>query len=223
MVGNSYCVEVNYGVPRPAKTATSSTQSSKPTAGSKPSPTQSGLAQDCTAFYQAKSGDTCEKIVTSYETFSLDDFFRWNPAVGPSCSRLLANYYYCVATPGSFSKPTTRPSPTQSGIAKDCTTFYKVRPGDSCQGIVDEYSTFSFEDFNKWNPAVGLDCRSLFAGYYVCAGVPGTPTEKPKPDGPSPRQPGIVKTCDKYYRALSGDTGQGIVDKQGGNLKLQDL
>lgn len=105
------------------------------------------------------------------------------------------------------------PTPTQGGMATDCNKFYKVQSGDTCQIIVDKYGTFTLSDFYSWNAAVGLDCHSLWAGYYVCVAVPGSPTTKPPPSGPSPTQAGIIQSCNKYYQAASGDTCQGILDK----------
>ena len=78
--------------------------------------------------------------------------------------------------------------------------FYRVTAGDGCQDIVDKYETFSLNEFYKWNPAVGTSCQSLQAGYYVCVGVPGTPTQRPTsvaaPTGPLPTQSGIVTDCE---------------------------
>lgn len=47
---------------------------------------------------------------------------------------------------------------------------------------------------------MGSSCQSLQSGYYVCVGVPDTPTTRPKSappptNGPSPQQSGIVSTC----------------------------
>ncbi|PNY28156.1 LysM domain-containing protein [Tolypocladium capitatum] len=136
--------------------------------------------------------------------------------LGSGCN-LIQGLYYCIqvnyvsisflstspptATPTKSSAITTTsagngittPTPTQSGITNDCTTFYKVQSGDTCHGIVDKYGTFILADFSKWNPAVGADCGTLWTGYYVCVGVPGTPTTKPLPAGPSPTQAGIMQ------------------------------
>ncbi|KAK1751128.1 hypothetical protein QBC47DRAFT_417548 [Echria macrotheca] len=139
-VGNSYCVEVNFGEPRTTlvptpttttttlKTSTSSSKSStKPTTTptsttttrkqttptptptpttpgpAKPSPTQAGLISTCTSFYQAQKGDTCWALANQKfpGTFSLDDFYAWNPAVHTDCSGLQAGgavelYVFCA-------------------------------------------------------------------------------------------------------------------------------
>ncbi|KAK2742841.1 hypothetical protein FQN57_005132, partial [Myotisia sp. PD_48] len=222
-IGNSYCVEA------PTKpTATHPTTTSpSPTTSPKPSPTQEGIINTCVSFYKAISGDSCSSIVDTYGTFNLETFVNWNPAVKADCSGLWVGYYYCVGIPGTLtSKPTstatittpTGPSPTQTGIIKTCNRFYKAVSGDSCSSIVDTYGTFNLETFVNWNPAVKADCSGLWVGYYYCIGIPGTPTSKPTstattPTGPSPTQTGIIKTCNRFYKTVSGDSCSGIVDK----------
>ncbi|KAL8706619.1 MAG: hypothetical protein Q9201_000366 [Fulgogasparrea decipioides] len=163
----------------------------------------------------------------------------YNPSLKADCSGLKSGTAYCVeenygngpATPSSTSStssttssPTTitqiptGPSPVQSGINPQCTHFYKVESGDTCAGIVDKYHTFTLGDFYSWNPAVGQNCETLFAGYYVglshppltinrahclqvCVGIPETPTVPPTTTtvgatpGPSPTQSGLVSNC----------------------------
>ncbi|ODA78103.1 hypothetical protein RJ55_06706 [Drechmeria coniospora] len=73
-------------------------------------------------------------------------------------------------------------------------------------------------DSVKWNPTVGQECHGLWLGYYVCVGVPGTPKERQTPSSPSsvqpsPVQPGIDGSCQKFYKADRGDTCLAIVDK----------
>ncbi|RYO86656.1 hypothetical protein DL764_008976 [Monosporascus ibericus] len=236
-VGNSYCIEVNNGEPRPTTTSASSTVQPTPTEKPKPSPTQDGLIDTCNKFYFAVKSDTCNKIVKAHgNVFTFADFLKWNPAVGDDCSGLWAETYYCVGVPGTPTAPPTttpptptgdpKPSPTQDGLIDTCTKFYFAVAGDTCDKIVKAHGTFTFADFVNWNPAVGEDCSGLWAKTYYCVGVPGTPTARPtttkppqttttKPGGPSPTQDGIVANCQRYYKAVSGDTCQKIVDKYG--------
>ncbi|RDW72383.1 uncharacterized protein DSM5745_07555 [Aspergillus mulundensis] len=230
VVGNSYCVEVNYGTPLPTPTTAEPTATASP----KPSPTQEGLADTCTAFYMAATGDSCQKIVDKYRTFTVDDFLTWNPAVGEDCAGLWAEYYYCVGVPGTPTTPLptptttptpTGPSPTQDGIVENCTTFYQAAKGDTCQKIVSKYGTFTQEDLITWNPALGDDCSGLWAEYYYCVGVPGSPTTRPTTStststattssGPSPTQTGIIGTCTSFQKAVKGDTCAAIAQEHG--------
>ncbi|KAL8996011.1 MAG: hypothetical protein Q9169_004392, partial [Polycauliona sp. 2 TL-2023] len=201
-----------------------------------PSPTQSGLITTCKPFYKVQDGDYCEKIATSYGTFSLADFYTWNPAIGTNCGSLFVGYYVCVGVPGT---PTTRPSttststsatssgptPTQSGIISSCTKYYKTIAGDTCEVISNTFGTFSSSQFITWNPAVRTDCSQLNLDYYYCIAVPGTPTTRSSTtttkttsttsSGPSPTQSGIIQSCTKYYTTVSGDTCQVISDRYG--------
>lgn len=161
-VGYYVCV----GVPGTPTTLTTTTKATT-TAPTGPTPTQSGITSKCTNYYLVSSGDTCANIVSKYGTFSLSDFYSWNPAVGSDCSGLWTGYYVCVGVPGTpttTKKPTTTtappsgPTPTQAGIISSCNAYYQAKSGDYCQKIVDQYKTFSLQDFYKWNPAVGVSC-----------------------------------------------------------------
>ncbi|KAF4548991.1 Hypothetical protein D9617_24g017050 [Elsinoe fawcettii] len=242
-VGHAYCAEQNYGngpspsttsptngptsaAPSSTLTTTTSrsiTTTTSPTGPTAPSPTQPGLISTCKTYYLVQPGDYCQKIVDQYGTFSLSDFYTWNPAIGSTCSGLQSGYYVCVGLSSTPTmKPTTAapsptptndfPSPVQSGITSGCKNFYLVQPGDFCQKIVDQYGTFTINQFYTWNPAVGTNCASLQSGYYVCVGISGTPTSRPPTTSPSPTsnpipspvQPGIIKTCTKYDRSDPG-------------------
>jgi hypothetical protein len=184
VVGNSYCVEVTRPPPTPSTTTKPSA-----TGTPKPSPTQTGLIESCTTFYKAVRGDTCDKILALYKTFTFAQFQEWNPAVGSDCLGLQYDVYYCVGIPGTPTAPVTtgnptptapvttgnpaptgpvKPSPTQEGLISTCTTFYKAVSGDDCGKIVATYRTFTFAQFVQWNPAVGDTCSGLQANVYYC-------------------------------------------------------
>ncbi|KAL8692318.1 MAG: hypothetical protein Q9218_002635 [Villophora microphyllina] len=196
VIGTSYCVEENNGngpvitttsgattpvtTTAPSPTAPSPVQSGinaqSPTGPSVPSPHQDGIIASCTKYYKVVSGDTCQKIVDKFGTFTIDQFAKWNPAVGGAdCPGLWLGYQYCIEVPGETKPAATTsktvpsspsgPTPTQSGIISSCTKYYKVVSGDTCQGISDKFGTFSVADFGKWNPAVGgADCSGLWLG-----------------------------------------------------------
>ncbi|WEW61984.1 hypothetical protein PRK78_007484 [Emydomyces testavorans] len=59
--------------------------------------------------------------------------------------------------------------------------------------------------------AVGNTCSALWANYYICVGVSGTPTTSTSPatpttKHPSPTQSGIIDSCTQFYKAVTGDT-----------------
>ncbi|KAK4236804.1 hypothetical protein C8A03DRAFT_16577 [Achaetomium macrosporum] len=177
-IGNSYCIEVNWGIPPPTTSSTAPTSTATP----KPSPTQPGLIDTCTKFYRAVPGDYCIKIANDFGNFTFADFLAWNPAVGADCSRLLAGWYYCVEAPKppattttSSPPPTetcnpTAPTPTQPVAICGCTKWHEIVSGDTCSVIIQRYG-LDGEDFYRWNSNVGGGCELLLLGYYVCVGV----------------------------------------------------
>lgn len=239
--GHSYCLEVNHGLPRednPPKASSTDDSKPEPTGDKKPSPTQDGLIDTCTAFRMAKKGDTCAKIIAEYKTFDFRDFFKWNPAVQDDCSGLWADTWYCVGVPGTPTAPTRtaeptaqptggkKPSPTQDGLIESCNSFYQAKKGDTCARVIAQYKAFNFDSFFKWNPAIDKDCSGIWAGYWYCVGVPGTPTSPPtitttpsvKPTGPSKptvTQEGLIESCTSFHIAAKGETCVKIVSTYG--------
>ncbi|KAF2420717.1 hypothetical protein EJ08DRAFT_702391 [Tothia fuscella] len=156
------------------------------------SPTQVGIAKDCTKFHQAVEKDTCSGIVSKYGNFNLQQFsWKWqggcldcdgnraNPFV-TDCAGLGVGYKYCVAvpeTPTSISattkpQPTNwpKPTPTQPNVTLSCNKWYLVVENDICLKVVNKIN-ISLADFYTWNPDVGSTCAYLLLGYYVCVGV----------------------------------------------------
>jgi hypothetical protein len=186
------------------------------------------------AFHKAAKGEACAKIVSNYGTFDFDTFYKWNPAVDKDCSGIWAGYYYCVGVPGTptsaptkttatATKPTGsgKPTVTQEGLIESCTLFYQAGKGETCAKIVSNFGIFNFDTFFEWNPAVGEDCSGIWAGYYYCVGVPGTPTAKPSATTPKPtatggsgayqpQQEGLAKNCNKYHKITSTTTCSSI-------------
>ncbi|KAJ6779623.1 hypothetical protein PWT90_05637 [Aphanocladium album] len=137
-------------------------------AAAAPEPVQDGITKDCKSYYKAKPGDSCRAIVDDYGVFSLDDFYKWNPAVGSNCESLLVDYYYCVGVAGTPSKCTeAHPTPTQSGSSCKCSKWYKVNRGDVCYTIERKFG-ISDADFRKLNSGLNKDCSNLIADFNVC-------------------------------------------------------
>ncbi|KAI1120091.1 hypothetical protein F5Y10DRAFT_290335 [Nemania abortiva] len=242
IVGDSYCVEENYGVPPPT---TSTTMSSTTGNGvSTPSPVQTGIVSNCNKFYLVKSGDTCSTIAPMYG-ITLEQFYAWNPAVGSTCAFLGLNDYVCVGTLNATSTTTTTsvtttkpgngistPMPVQTGIVDNCNRFYQVQSGDICSTIVAAYG-ISLQDFYAWNPAVGSTCTTLVLGDYVCIGTTTssatvtTSTSMPSStpgngiSTPMPVQTGIASNCNGFYLVQSGDICNTIAVKYG--IPLSDF
>ncbi|KIH89125.1 hypothetical protein SPBR_07250 [Sporothrix brasiliensis 5110] len=214
------------------KTSTTSSSTSSIT-GSKPAPTQAGLAADCNNFHHVVKGDSCSKIESSYGV-SAADFLTWNPALQSNCLGLLTGYYVCVGVPGgtttvqpsslsisTTSKATTSskttsstsktstastvPSPLQPGTFDNCTAYHLVVAGDSCSAI-ETASAISSAQFAAWNSGVNADCTNIDVGYYLCVGGGGGVVSAI----PSPLQPGTFDNCTAYHFVVAGDSCSAI-------------
>ncbi|KAJ6071011.1 hypothetical protein N7467_012330 [Penicillium canescens] len=156
-----------------------SSPSSTSSATSSAFPTQSGVASQCNQWHFVSGNDTCSSILAEYD-LTQAQFYKWNPSTGRECGNLWLKTNVCVGVPGFTPSPTTSapaatgtgsvPSPVQSGIASNCTKYYKVADGDYCAAVEEKYN-ISAADFNKWNPAVGSSCGDLEKGVYVCVAV----------------------------------------------------
>ncbi|RYP36756.1 hypothetical protein DL768_010914 [Monosporascus sp. mg162] len=80
----------------PTTTTTSPPSSTVGTGIVTPTPTQDGMVKGCTSFYYVVAGDGCWAIANDHG-IALDDFYKWNPAVGDDCSGLWPSVYVCVA------------------------------------------------------------------------------------------------------------------------------
>ncbi|KHN94356.1 Peptidoglycan-binding lysin domain protein [Metarhizium album ARSEF 1941] len=85
-VGVSYCVGVSNVLPRSSRTERSTAvidSSFDKRSPAPPSPMEPDTEEECQKYYRVVSGDTCVKIVRKHShTFTLADFYRWNPALG---------------------------------------------------------------------------------------------------------------------------------------------
>ncbi|KAL7902726.1 carbohydrate-binding module family 50 protein [Trichoderma sp. SZMC 28014] len=217
-VGTNYCVSTypNGEDPNEDWDGDDSIPSISPTGIITPTPTQSGMVSNCNRFYDVHSNDGCSAIARSQHV-DLSSLYKWNPAIKTDCSGLQASVYVCVgiATTSistTTSKPPTgitTPTPTQSGMVKNCNKFYDVHSGDSCLAIASSQKV-NLGSFYLWNPAVKTDCSGLHAGVYVCVGTvtaAGITT-------PTPTQSGMVSGCNRFYDVHAGDGCSAIASSQ---------
>ncbi|KAJ2988304.1 hypothetical protein NUW54_g9156 [Trametes sanguinea] len=202
-VGLSYCIFGPYvpytptiTAPGTTTTITSgsmmSTTTSSSTSAAVPVPTNvaSGTVTDgCTQYYTVQSGDTCTVIDTEF-SISLSDFRAWNPEVNAQCTNIALGLAYCVSGPPPSSSPIA-----PGTITTDCSSYYTVQAGDTCQVIEDQYS-ISFDQIRQWNPEVDANCGNIQPGLGYCvAGPPaGTGTITPS------------QGCTAYYTVQQGDS-----------------
>jgi hypothetical protein len=150
--------------------------STKPSNGiSTPSPTQPSIVDNCDAFYFVPRDEGCA-AVASKNGITVAQFTAWNPSAGSSCAGLWADAYACVSIIGHTPTPVQpgngvqTPSPIQSGMVTNCKTFHFVVKDETCATITTKYR-ISQSNFVRWNPAVGSDCRGMWAQTYACVAV----------------------------------------------------
>ncbi|CAG8250537.1 unnamed protein product [Penicillium salamii] len=198
--GWSYCV----AGPDNLATSTSTTATSMPagtlTYSGTAAPTQSGVFSSCKNYYLVQDGDTCNTIQDNLMTFTLGQFYSWNPSISKGCKGLHVGYYVCVDGESSASSssvsatPTASHQPHQTGIPSNCkilslaiilaptkalaypcsgTNWHFVVKGDSCAAIASKFD-ITKEEFYQMNPATGSTCSNLWLSNYVCVGVSGS-------------------------------------------------
>ncbi|RMZ72427.1 domain-containing [Pyrenophora seminiperda CCB06] len=60
-----------------------------------PTPIQAGMTNNCKKFHKVVKGDGCWDLANTYK-IDLNNFYKWNPAVGSSCGALWVDNYVCV-------------------------------------------------------------------------------------------------------------------------------
>ncbi|KAF2795233.1 carbohydrate-binding module family 50 protein [Melanomma pulvis-pyrius CBS 109.77] len=115
----------------------------------------------------------------------------------------------------------TTPLPTQPVMVNNCNKFYKTVKDDSCAAIL-KANGITINQFFAWNSGVGADCTGMWADTYYCVGVIGsTPTATPSGTTkapatttsagngittPQPTQPGMINSCNKFYKTVKDDS-----------------
>ncbi|EOD48364.1 hypothetical protein UCRNP2_4885 [Neofusicoccum parvum UCRNP2] len=209
-------------------------------------PLASGTRGDCNIYmdgddYQfpdaAVDNTTQCDIVASFWGISVTDLTYWNPSLNASSSNcsLSSGLSYCavwVDIP-SAAIPTATSVPIRDGASENCTFYYDVEAGITCQNLLD-YTCLTIAQLYAMNPAVGADC----SGYQYCVRTPdyvdlvgcsdddnsttttttGTLTQTPTTGtqtgtsapattvAPGPTQTGQPSNCNAWYIAQSGDS-----------------
>ncbi|KAK9778158.1 hypothetical protein SCAR479_05128 [Seiridium cardinale] len=142
-----------------------------PALGSATLVARQGYDDNCTVTYVVQSGDYCNKIRDQFnDTWSLDDFYSWNPEVDSSCSNLYPGEVVCVGMNDTSTVPPACPVPVQSGLVSNCAKCYEAVELDNCYDIT-EAEGISLDDFHLWNPSVDAACTNILSGYNYCVGV----------------------------------------------------
>ncbi|KAI0882797.1 carbohydrate-binding module family 50 protein [Annulohypoxylon maeteangense] len=127
-----------------------------------------GYVANCNKTYSVVSGDTCNAIIGKLgNTFTLEQFYSWNPQVASDCHNLYPGETVCV---GLAPAQPACPAPTQPGLVSNCVACYKVVEGDYCYAIA-QAKGITVANFLLWNPSVNSACTNLVIGYNYCVGV----------------------------------------------------
>ncbi|KAL2068497.1 hypothetical protein VTL71DRAFT_14834 [Oculimacula yallundae] len=175
-----------------------------------PTQTQAGQPSYCNKWHLVKSGESCETVVTLYDTtLDMVDLLAWNPTLGQDCSGLFYNWWVCVGiqeqssltlvyptdgtAPVSIPEPTEFtpipsptinssfvPAPTQAGLSSDCQGFYKAVADDTCPKLLVQFEYLTLDNFLAWNPALDSSC-AIWVDYYYCIANPSSPSSLPFP------------------------------------------
>ncbi|KAJ3471900.1 hypothetical protein MRS44_001999 [Fusarium solani] len=86
--GTNACVGVVGDKPTPTTTAGNDVTT--------PTPIQAEVVKDCIKFHYISPTTTCQGVL-SYNKITMEQFAKWNPAVGKDCSGLWKETHACVA------------------------------------------------------------------------------------------------------------------------------
>ncbi|CAG8030773.1 unnamed protein product [Penicillium salamii] len=240
--GWSYCVAGPDDPVISSSTTATSTPAGTLTYSGTAAPTQSGVFSSCKSYYLVQDSDTCNTIQDKLMTFTLGQFYSWNPSISKGCKGLQVGYYVCIDVTSSASSssaaatPTIGHQPHQTGIPSNCNSWHFVVKNDSCATIASKFDITN-EKFYQMNPATGSTCSNLWLSNYVCVGVSGssssssamtgavstksatsTSTSSTKStnsgDTPGPTGSRTVADCVEYYEAQSGDRCWSIVNEK---------
>ena len=91
------CVGSTESSPTKAKQDSPPTPSApgSPTSSATPSPIQQGMVKGCKKFHLVEEDEYCIDIQKEYR-ITMEQIYKWNPAVGKDCTKMWANTYLCV-------------------------------------------------------------------------------------------------------------------------------
>lgn len=131
------------------------------------------------------------------------------------------------------------PKETQPGQPGHCIDWHLVGVTETCQTILNRFSSLTINDFLDWNPSLLDDCSGLTIGYFVCVRIqprnsltltfnPTGPAEIPDstawiPPTPlppvntsftaSPTQGPLPTSCTNYYLSQDGDRCDNVLNE----------
>ncbi|KAF7343654.1 hypothetical protein MSAN_01986300 [Mycena sanguinolenta] len=151
-----------------------------------------GGGDACSSVYTVASGDSCGAIESKFSV-TLNNLLAWNPWLTSSCA-LQIGQNVCVSGASSTGS-TGPPANIAAGTLANCTTYYTVASGDTCNAIDTKYD-LSLTDLLRWNTALTSACTTIQLGEAYCVAGGGNP-------------------CTAIYTVASGDSCSAIETKYG--------
>lgn len=127
-------------------------------------------------FDPEEMAEPCQTLMSTYCTYETDRSSPTSLSRAPAVCTPDRSWYSLEPDPD----PVHTPEPTQVNMTKGCNAFYKVKSGDTCDGVASA-NNVTVSDFYVWNPDVGTDCRSLQLNVYVCVGYDARLIPTPQP------------------------------------------
>ncbi|KAF7354410.1 hypothetical protein MVEN_01130000 [Mycena venus] len=150
-----------------------------------------GISGGCQEIYTVASGDSCGTI-ESKASVSDATLRALNPWIDTKCD-IQIGQAICIKNSNVFPPPTGPPANLEPGSWSNCSTYYNVQSGDSCNLIESQFG-ISFSDLLHWNPEITTSCSNLALASY-CVGTTGG--------------------CQQVYTVVSGDSCGTIESKMG--------
>jgi hypothetical protein len=89
-------------------------------------PTPTDTVAGCEQFYTTTDSDDWATVETKFD-ITLEQFYRWNPRVGSTCTNLwIGESYYVMGPTSTSTNSATVSALTQTGIASNCNKYYTV-------------------------------------------------------------------------------------------------
>ncbi|KAH7080631.1 hypothetical protein BKA63DRAFT_488368 [Paraphoma chrysanthemicola] len=187
---------------------------------------QEGISSDCNRWIVANNTQAaCWKLANDAK-ISTQRLFALNPVLGTAgefcATRVWLGYYFCIATPGDGTSPSS---------TKPITT---PETGASCWSIANGAGV-DLANFYKWNTGLGSNgenCNTqIWLQYYYCVGVatttsnaPTTTSKAPTTTSSAPKpartQAGFPSNCTKWVEAKDGDSCWAISNANGVDTNL---
>ena len=131
------------------------------------------------------------------------------------------------------------PKETQPGQSAHCIDWHLVGATETCQTILNRFSSLTIDDLLDWNPSLLDDCSGLTMGYFVCVSIqprnsltltfnPTGPAEIPNSTAwipptpyppvdtsftPTPTQGPLPTSCTNYYLSQDGDRCDDVLEE----------